>query len=585
MRRQYSLVFAGIRTFVLLGTLIYSCAATLMAASPPPQNYQGAIAESPLHQPDDYWIYQRADGSTMKVRARSYPMTIDFPLWLGRTWSYSGYSLTQGQSGPSNATRVPVETTCEVAALKSISVPAGTFEAFECNCTCKVPADYFRRECGWQKLWYAPAVKNVIQVRGDSTASALDLVEYKVGDKASRSAAIQDVAPKDADGFDRLGGDYRVKGEYDRAIENYTEAIRLDPSYATAFVGRGNSYYDKKDFDRAIQDYTEAIKLKPNAAVFNNRGNAYRAREDSERAFQDYNEAIHLDPNNALAFNNRGNAYRDRKDYERATKDYNRAIQLDPSYAVAFNNRGLLFSEEKNYDRAIQDYDQAIRLNPKYAAAFYNRGIAYRSKGDSDRAIADYDQAIHLSTNYPAAFNNRGNVYAGKGDYTRALQDYDQAIRQSPQYALAFRNRGRARFYQDQFAAAVLDFAKSAEIEPSNLYSALWLYLAETRAGQNGRAGLENRSQGLNLNQWPGPVVDFYLGKIDEKEIYAAVENRDAKKNREQICEANFYLAEAKLLKNAITDAIPLLRSAEKECPPTFIEGQAVRAELKRLGY
>ena len=178
MRGEYSFVFTGIRTFLLLGSLIYSCTATLPPSTKPPENYQGTIAESPAHQPDDYWIYQKADGSTLRTRARSYPMTIDFPLWLGRTWSYSGSSLTQGQSGPSNATRIPVEATCEVAALKSINVPAGTFEAFECNCTCKVPADYFHRGCGWWTLWYAPAVKNVIQVRGDSTASALDLVEY-----------------------------------------------------------------------------------------------------------------------------------------------------------------------------------------------------------------------------------------------------------------------------------------------------------------------------------------------------------------------------------------------------------------------
>jgi lipoprotein NlpI len=67
--------------------------------------------------------------------------------------------------------------------------------------------------------------------------------------------------------------------------------------------------------------------------------------------------------------------------------------------------------------------------------------------------------------------------------------------------------------------------------------------------------------------------------------MYAAAENPEPKKNTEQICEANFYAAEAKLLKGATEEAIPLLRAAEKECPPTFYEAHGARAELKRLGY
>ena len=89
----------------------------------------------------------------------------------------------------------------------------------------------------------------------------------------------------------------------------------------------------------------------------------------------------------------------------------------------------------------------------------------------------------------------------------------------------------------------------------------------------------------LNETRWPAPVIDFYLGKITEKEMYAAVENPEPRKKGEQICEANFYSGEAKLLKNATNEAIALLRTAEKECPPTFYEAHGASAELKRLGY
>jgi tetratricopeptide (TPR) repeat protein len=55
------------------------------------------------------------------------------------------------------------------------------------------------------------------------------------------------------------------------------------------------AYFAKGQYERAIQDYDEAIRLRPNyAKAFNNRGNAYRKLGQNERAIEDYDEAIHL---------------------------------------------------------------------------------------------------------------------------------------------------------------------------------------------------------------------------------------------------------------------------------------------------
>src|SRR5436190_5981982 len=50
-------------------------------------------------------------------------------------------------------------------------------------------------------------------------------------------------------------------GEVDRAIEDYTQAIRRYPKYAEAFNNRGNAYGRKGDTDRALADHNEAVKL------------------------------------------------------------------------------------------------------------------------------------------------------------------------------------------------------------------------------------------------------------------------------------------------------------------------------------
>ncbi len=90
---------------------------------------------------------------------------------------------------------------------------------------------------------------------------------------------------------------YQRKDDLDRAIADYSEAIRLDPKYAEAYYGRGLTYRNKGDVERAIADYNEAIRLDPKlAAAYNNRGNAYRDKDDPDRAIADFNEAIRLAP-------------------------------------------------------------------------------------------------------------------------------------------------------------------------------------------------------------------------------------------------------------------------------------------------
>jgi tetratricopeptide (TPR) repeat protein len=58
-----------------------------------------------------------------------------------------------------------------------------------------------------------------------------------------------------------------LKGENDRAIANFNDAILLSPNYARAFVRRGQAYYNKGDYDRAIADLNEGIRLDPNYSV------------------------------------------------------------------------------------------------------------------------------------------------------------------------------------------------------------------------------------------------------------------------------------------------------------------------------
>jgi formylglycine-generating enzyme required for sulfatase activity len=98
---------------------------------------------------------------------------------------------------------------------------------------------------------------------------------------------------------------FRSRNDYVTAIEEYTQAIRLDPNYAVAYSNRGLMYNYKGDYDQGIADCTQAIRLDPNmAAAYNNRGLAYYDKKDYNRAIVDYEAALRIDPNFTLAKNN-----------------------------------------------------------------------------------------------------------------------------------------------------------------------------------------------------------------------------------------------------------------------------------------
>ncbi|MDQ3710689.1 MAG: TonB family protein [Acidobacteriota bacterium] len=191
--------------------------------------------------------------------------------------------------------------------------------------------------------------------------------------------------PPDSAFYRKRGDDYTGKGEYDRAILDYNEAIRLNPQDAVAYYSRGFAYHYKNDQDRAFENYKTAIQLKNEFALqpmlqcvlynptkndntdivikecsktinsasdfalaYYIRGNAYRNKEYPDLAIADYNKFIEFNPKNALVYINRGDTYRDIEDYDQAIKDYNKAIELDASNELAKKNLQRLQAELLN---------------------------------------------------------------------------------------------------------------------------------------------------------------------------------------------------------------------------------------------
>jgi hypothetical protein len=108
-------------------------------------------------------------------------------------------------------------------------------------------------------------------------------------------------AGPDKAAYDRGRAAYTQKN-YDMAITEFTEAIRLNPNYELAYYFRAETYVYKEDYDKALADFTQAIRLSPNDTDnYNERGYVYIIRNEYDRAIADFNQTLKIDPNNTDA--------------------------------------------------------------------------------------------------------------------------------------------------------------------------------------------------------------------------------------------------------------------------------------------
>jgi tetratricopeptide (TPR) repeat protein len=303
---------------------------------------------------------------------------------------------------------------------------------------------------------------------------------------------------EDADYYRNRGAAKFLLGELDQenaitlyndAINDFTEAIKLDPENATTYGNRaaakfhlgeletnqGRAKIAQSMYDEVIKDWTEAIKRAPNNAnniklglkpadgyymrgILNlllgqskaNQRNVEEARQYYNAAISDFNEAAKLNPDGADVY-------------------YDKAINmLNPDDAITYLMRGAMKSRRgkskanqgdvaeaqlhyqgaiKDYQEAIEQYEEAIKQNSVYtaSAAYSNLGYTKYLLGKSfesetgqenmeyarnlyEEAIADSTQAIKLNRNKASAYSSRGVAKAGIKDYDGAIADLNKSI-------------------------------------------------------------------------------------------------------------------------------------------------------------
>jgi tetratricopeptide (TPR) repeat protein len=187
----------------------------------------------------------------------------------------------------------------------------------------------------------------------------------RIADTSRRDSVRPPIIPDEplAGGDPYAQGNALLKrGEYAKAVPYFSQAIAIKPEYR-AYFGRAGAYQNLQRMELAIEDYTQAIRLNPASAMaYHDRAVCLARLKENDRALADYNRALELASDNPLTWNGRGVIYLRRKEYQKAIPDFTRAIQLRPTFAQSYENRAAAERALGDVARANADLDRATGL-------------------------------------------------------------------------------------------------------------------------------------------------------------------------------------------------------------------------------
>ena len=183
---------------------------------------------------------------------------------------------------------------------------------------------------------------------------------------------------------------YEDRDMYREAINDFNIVEQLLPSpVITIFIRRGRNYSNLGEYDKAIADFDEGLKLRENDFLYLYRAEAKRLKGDYQSAIADFTKAIELDPMDSYAYYKRGWTKEFDKDFQGALKDYSTSIDLDKEYAYTYVTRGRLYQLRLNQPQlAEKDFQSVLALENDITKSGNCRQYALFHLGRTEEAIA-----------------------------------------------------------------------------------------------------------------------------------------------------------------------------------------------------
>lgn len=195
-------------------------------------------------------------------------------------------------------------------------------------------------------------------------------------------------------------------GRHSEALDASKKAVALRPASESYFnMGLANFYL--KQYREAVDNYRQAIKLDPynSADAYYALGLVYRESQKPEEEIQSYRQAIRVRPDFIDALNRLGAAYTKAKKFPEAIEVYRQLSNLKPGDALPPNSMGEAFLQLNKLNEALESFRQSIRLKPDFGKAYYNLGKCLLAMGDRNAALEQYNILQNIDSDWAEKLN------------------------------------------------------------------------------------------------------------------------------------------------------------------------------------
>ena len=269
--------------------------------------------------------------------------------------------------------------------------------------------------------------------------------------------------------YNNLGVAEARTGRVPEAMEQFEQALRINPNDAEAHNNLGNALMQTGRTREAMEQFETAVKINPDMVEFHNDlGYALCQSGRVQEAIEQYEQALRIEPDYADGHYNLGIALVQAGRLPEAIEQYEQALKFRPDYADAYINLGEALLQTGRVPEAIAQFEQALNIKPDSADARYNLGNALVQAGHIPEAIEQYELALKLKPEYADAHANLGNALLQTGHLPEAIEQYEQALKLKPGYADAHSNLGIALLHSGRVAEAIDQYEQALRINPDH---------------------------------------------------------------------------------------------------------------------
>ena len=293
------------------------------------------------------------------------------------------------------------------------------------------------------------------------------------------------------------------------AIELYSSLIAASPQL-NHYVRRSKAHEIALDWDAAIKDYDEAIRLSPQtSAYWNNRANYYSRKREYQKALEGYDEAVRLTPTSFIPLSNRANTFLNTREWDKALEAYDRALKVNGTYSRSYAGKATAYREKRQFDLALNEAERAMELEPASPHSLLARGLSFAALKEHDKALADFQEALRFDPLFGAAHYGRAGVYLARKEYQPAIRDLDTALRNTPRYAAALVRRAEVWKACGNPLHALADLKEAIvadDLHPPVYRELAWLLATHSDPSiRDGKTAVEMAKKAADLAKSPTP--------------------------------------------------------------------------------